>query len=236
MKVFDGGIVKGKGEEMEKILKNSTIAYFVIFMIMSVILSSCYSYQPTRVSIDRFDKDIARQKFLDALTAQLITQTNWFPFTSKITLPYQFPRMIQNGEYRFVGVKSTGDEKFFVFLFEPTVPKYETLAAYVFKIGNNPVVNFFQIDNPTPGKFQNYFEVSDLAFCYGQTKKEPTVDQTGGRIQFSTSYNFRGEVNNSWCEGNGEGRKPMFIFFDRTSMEEFARIFLSAFPIIRINN
>ena len=152
-------------------------------------------------------------------------------------LTYAFPRMIQNGEYKFVGVKSTGagDEKFFVFLFEPTVPKYDRLAAYAFKFGNNPVVNFFQNDTPT-GKFQYYFEVSDLAFCYGQTKKEPTVDQTGGHIQFSTSYNFQGEVSNSHCEGNGDGFKPVFIFYDRTSMEDFAKIFLSAFPIIRINN
>ena len=219
--------------------KHNNLILLICSVFISFTLFGCATYSPMTAKIDKIDRAQARSVFMEKLIEQQIDDTIGTPAWSSIrnSIPYAFPRYIKNGDYKFVGARSTSNERFIVFLYEPNSSSFPKFGAYAFKFGQNPSARIFKNDNPQPGKFQYYVETTDLEYCYGQTTEEPIVTDTHGKSIFSTSDSITGKVTNYACwpydAGFGEAL-PHFYFRSYDAMIEFTQILISAFPYVNI--
>lgn len=195
----------------------------------------------TGVQIEKIDRATARSKFMSALLDQQIEDTKKLAsdFMLKNRLVVTVPRRIRDGNYKFLGAKSTSNDKFTVFLYEPTDNSNATkFVAYAFSFANDSRIQVYKNDTPEPGKFQYYIEISGLEYCYGETNEEPKVTEATGHVEFSTTARVLGKRVESYiCLGptsNGYGVLPFFYFRSYEAMKDFTQIFISAFPYVSL--
>ncbi|TAN44819.1 MAG: hypothetical protein EPN22_05140 [Nitrospirae bacterium] len=208
-------------------MKKLFIAFLLVFV--TALLGCIETREYTRMSlnIDKIDKEAARSEFVDRLINQQISQLR---IRGLMPIKYDMATRFQNGELKFVGVKNTRDENGFVFLFERTHSailtreRLKDLAAYSFIFGNNPTMIFYEMKADAQNSAKYAMTLTDVEFCMGVVRNEPFVDNNRLHVEFGNS--------------SGEGRPfncdPTLNFDSQQSLYDFAKVFISAFPKVRV--
>lgn len=228
---------------------------FALPLLAFVFIASCAPVvvTPIDANIVKIDVKEARQRFIIALLneeSKFIQKvsTQGLPGARMHMLLYPYANHIAyEKKYKFVGAKNTSNDSFFVFLFENagngTSKDY---AVYAFRLGLNPTVKFNQVQQGDNLWYS--MEVDGISYCVGGIVDMPKINDTYGEVRIF-NYNSGQGVGGLLFSSSGtqgpmpkecygkEFGTPQWTFSGFESREElidFAQIFASSFPKIKV--